>query len=146
MHEEEEARRRDRAQGEGSERENERAKWNREAAEDALARERWRAQRRAEIERERNKDREEDGVVRSKNGGIREVGREGFIRAVEREGWVLVLIYEPVRPNVPLITLTYVTAECILTDRASPDVPLSRHPSFHSPSPSPHSPTRHQTP
>ena len=103
VHEEEEARRRDRAaQGEASERETERAKWNREAAEDALARERWRAQRRAEIERERNKGREEDGVVRSKNGGIREVGREGFIRAVEREGWVLVLIYEPVRPTALL--------------------------------------------
>jgi hypothetical protein len=28
--------------------------------------------------------------------GLREVGKEGFVSAVEREGWVVVLIYEPV--------------------------------------------------
>jgi hypothetical protein len=28
--------------------------------------------------------------------GLREVGKEGFVSAVEREGWVCVLIYEPV--------------------------------------------------
>jgi hypothetical protein len=96
VHEEDAARRKNAERTEAGEKDGERAKWDREAAEDALARERWRAQRRAEIERERNKGREEDGVRRSKMGGIREVGREGFIRAVEREGWVLVLIYEPV--------------------------------------------------
>lgn len=28
--------------------------------------------------------------------GLREVGQEGFVAAVERDGWVCVLIYEPV--------------------------------------------------
>jgi hypothetical protein len=28
--------------------------------------------------------------------GLREVGKEGFVSAVEREGWVVVVIYEPV--------------------------------------------------
>jgi hypothetical protein len=28
--------------------------------------------------------------------GLREVGKEGFVSAVEKEGWVVVLIYEPV--------------------------------------------------
>ena len=31
-----------------------------------------------------------------KRGGLREIGSEGFLVAVERPGWVLVLIYEPV--------------------------------------------------
>lgn len=29
-------------------------------------------------------------------GGLKEVGKEGFVGAVERKGWVVVLIYEPV--------------------------------------------------
>jgi hypothetical protein len=33
--------------------------------------------------------------------GLREVGKEGFVGAVEREGWVVVLIYEPVRSFCP---------------------------------------------
>lgn len=46
---------------------------------------RWRSSRITEIDGER------------KRGGLREVGKEGFVSAVERPGWVVVLIYEPVR-------------------------------------------------
>lgn len=32
--------------------------------------------------------------------GLKEVGKQGFLNAVERSGWVLVLIYEPVCPTL----------------------------------------------
>ena len=48
---------------------------------------RWRERRMAEL-------RESEGPVKR---GLREVGKEGFVAAVERNGWVVVLIYEPVR-------------------------------------------------
>lgn len=44
----------------------------------------WREKRRMELELNRK--------------GLREVGKEGFVHAVEKSGWVLVLIYEPVCP------------------------------------------------
>lgn len=34
--------------------------------------------------------------------GLKEIGKEGFVGAVEKRGWVLVLIYEPVCPGVPV--------------------------------------------
>lgn len=74
-----------------------------ESEEDGLAREQWRAQRRAELERQRGgEDRYEDhpGARALMNGRgqgrLREVGMEGFLEAVERPGWAVILIYEPV--------------------------------------------------
>lgn len=64
-----------------------------ESKEDGEARERWRRARRHELEREKERERAQEGMQR---GGLREVGREGFLGAVERRGWVVVLIYEPV--------------------------------------------------
>lgn len=58
-----------------------------------------------EEEEARKKEKEGDGVEewRKKRmmemkgkGALREVGKEGYVTAVEREGWVVVLIYEPV--------------------------------------------------
>ncbi|KAL1410024.1 hypothetical protein Q8F55_004026 [Vanrija albida] len=56
-----------------------------ELAEAQDDRARWREQRLAEL-------RAGGGGER----GLREVGRESFVHAVERRGWVVVLIYEPV--------------------------------------------------
>jgi hypothetical protein len=64
-----------------------------ESKEDGEARERWRRARRHELELEKERERAQEGVQR---GGLREVGTEGFLGAVERRGWVVVLIYEPV--------------------------------------------------
>jgi hypothetical protein len=82
----------------------ERERLLKESEEDGLAREQWRAQRRVELERERRGDGkydEHDGVRGSRSargqGGLREVGMEGFLEAVERPGWAVILIYEPVR-------------------------------------------------
>jgi hypothetical protein len=66
---------------------------NKESKEDGEARERWRRARRHELEREKERERAQEGMQR---GGLREVGREGFLGAVERRGWVVVLIYESV--------------------------------------------------
>ena len=52
---------------------------------------RWRRERREELQSGKKRD---DSPRR---GGLKEVGQEGFIAAVERRGWVVVLIYEPVR-------------------------------------------------
>lgn len=77
-------------------RERERERY-RESEEDALAREKWRASRKAELIRgESMKESEADGG--SRRGGLREIGKEGFLNAVERPGWTVILIYEPVRP------------------------------------------------
>jgi hypothetical protein len=39
--------------------------------------------------------------------GLREVGREGFVGAVEKEGWVVVLIYEPVSEDSHYVYIWY---------------------------------------
>lgn len=57
---------------------------------DGDARDAWRTQRIMELELTRK--------------GLREVGKEGFVHAVEKAGWVLVLIYEPVRLQSTLLT------------------------------------------
>lgn len=59
-----------------------------------------------EVLREKEKEQDEgDGLEGWRKGrieemrarkGLKEVGKEGFVSAVEREGWVVVLIYEPV--------------------------------------------------
>ena len=54
---------------------------------DEAFKEAWRAARKDQIASERN-----GGMKR----GLREIGIEGFLNAVERPGWVVVLIYEPV--------------------------------------------------
>ena len=54
--------------------------------------ERRRRKRRGEMEAEKL----DDGGGWMKRGGLREIGKEGFVRAVERPGRVVVLIYEPV--------------------------------------------------
>ena len=59
--------------------------------EDEKYREQWRATRRAEME---GKSKSLDGGGKR---GLREIGQEGFLSAVERPGWVVILIYEPVR-------------------------------------------------
>lgn len=72
-----------------------REKTMQESKEDAEARERWRRARREELEREKERERANEGMGRV---GLREVGQDGFLGAVERRGWVVVLIYEPVSP------------------------------------------------
>lgn len=75
----------------------ERERLLRENEEDGLAREKWRASRKAELIRGENN--EEDGKEGgSRRGGLREIGKEGFVSAVERSGWTVILIYEPVCP------------------------------------------------
>jgi len=61
-----------------------------------------------EWRRKRLDELESDNV--RKKGGLREVGKEGFVNAVERDGWVVVLIYEPVCSftfTIPGILLTF---------------------------------------
>lgn len=71
---------------------------------EAEAKARWRRARREEMEQARRAAGSEsldvgaDGVHMGKRGGLREIGQEGFVTAVEQRGWVVVLIYEPVRP------------------------------------------------
>lgn len=60
--------------------------------------ERRRKSRREELEVEKAMSKGYGGSERGhKRGGLREIGSEGFLVAVERPGWVVVLIYEPVR-------------------------------------------------
>jgi hypothetical protein len=63
----------------GSTWEEEERMWEKEKGGDGV--EEWRRKRMAEMKGK---------------GGLREVGKEGFVAAVERKGWVVVLIYEPV--------------------------------------------------
>lgn len=81
----------------------ERERLLKESEEDGLAREQWRAQRRAELEAEKyggEKYQDYPGTRGIQNGrgqgGLREVGMEGYLEAVERPGWAVILIYEPV--------------------------------------------------
>jgi hypothetical protein len=82
-----------------------------ESEEEAQAKERRRADRRAELERD--KARTADDVMGTeahdvngwKRGGLREVGKGGFLHAVERPGWSVVLIYEPVSHRATAPTL-----------------------------------------
>ena len=67
-----------------------------ESEEDAIAREQRRVRRRAEIEKEQDGGSVNDVHREYRRGGLREVGKEGFLSAVERPGWTVVLIYEPV--------------------------------------------------
>ncbi|KAK8850536.1 hypothetical protein IAR55_004454 [Kwoniella newhampshirensis] len=69
--------------------------------------EQWRRRRRLELQLGSTstssrdiQDEEERAELRgAKRGGLKEVGREGFVDAVERSGWVVVLIYEPGIPR-----------------------------------------------
>jgi hypothetical protein len=77
--------------------ERDREAWERERErEEEENRLKWRRQRREELERERGGG-ERAGEAALKRGGLREVGKEGVLMAVERPGWVVILIYEPVR-------------------------------------------------
>ena len=77
-----------------------------ESEEDALAREQWRARRRAEIERGEKGSGEEE-YRGHRRGGLREVGKEGFLSAVEKRGWTVVLIYESVGIVIDLYARGY---------------------------------------
>lgn len=90
--EEEDAMRRAEANGAGMQEEE-----REQDREERSAREAWRAQRRDELA-----GRGQAGDGRGGGKGLREVGEEGFVSAVERTGWVVVLIYEPVCPPSPL--------------------------------------------
>ena len=64
---------------------------------------RWRAFRRRELQKEHEHGRgvgidtgSMEGGLDLKRGGLREVGKDGFLSAVEASPWVVVLIYEPV--------------------------------------------------
>ena len=84
----------------------ERERLMRESGEDEGEVARWRRKRREEIHRETMNGHGDRSV---KRGGLREVGKEGFVGAVERPGWVVVLIHEPVcgyRPAVAPSRLT----------------------------------------
>nr|XP_031862540.1 uncharacterized protein CI109_002037 [Kwoniella shandongensis]KAA5529612.1 hypothetical protein CI109_002037 [Kwoniella shandongensis] len=76
-----------------------------QAQEEERGVEEWRRKRRLELQGRGEKDEddreEEDGEEArgAKRGGLREVGKEGFVSAVERTGWVVVLIYEPGIPR-----------------------------------------------
>jgi hypothetical protein len=59
------------------------------------ARQRWLRRRQAGIESQQDTD-DEDIERQRRKTRMREVGEEGFLDAVEREGWVLVMLYEPV--------------------------------------------------
>jgi hypothetical protein len=94
IHEEEAARAADKARSEGGD----------EGEGDNEVR-KWRKARKEELRRTREGTGDADGgsaghaalvegVV--KRGGLRAVGKEGFVSAVERPGWVVILIYEPV--------------------------------------------------
>lgn len=94
--------------------------------EEVEARARWRRTRIEELKRDKEV---ENGDGRGlKRGGLRELGKEGFVVAVERPGWVVILIYEPVR----LRPLCCNPAD---GDRTSRDVKTSSHPSSTFPSP-----------
>ncbi len=45
------------------------------------------------------------GLGPGERGGLKEVGKEGFVLAVERRGWVIVLVYEPVSVFHPSILI-----------------------------------------
>lgn len=72
--------------------------------------ERVRREREAKIGRGDDADEEEDEddvlawrekrLAQLRSGGVREVSGEGFLKAVEREGWVLVVLHEPVSKGV----------------------------------------------
>lgn len=94
IHEEEAARAADKARSEGG---------DEEEGDNEVRK--WRKARKEELRRNREGTGDADGgsaghaalvegVV--KRGGLREVGKEGFVSAVERPGWVVILIYEPV--------------------------------------------------
>lgn len=68
-----------------------------ELEDDAFAREQWRASRRAELEKPKEVEVGREDYRGYRRGGLREVGKEGFLNAVEKRGWTVVLIYEPVR-------------------------------------------------
>ncbi len=56
----------------------------------------WLRKRQAELENHHDLDDEYDKRD-MKRTRMREVGEEGFLNAVERKGWVLIMLYEPVR-------------------------------------------------
>lgn len=94
--------------------ERDREAWERERErEEEENRLKWRRQRREELERERGGG-ERDGEAGLKRGGLREVGKEGFLMAVERPGWVVILIYEPVRA-VPTDCRAITGTECCVS-------------------------------
>lgn len=62
------------------------------------ARQRWLRRRQAGIESQQETD-DEDIERQRRKTRMREVGEEGFLDAVEREGWVLVMLYEPDVPR-----------------------------------------------
>jgi len=103
---------------------------------------RWRRARREELERENTIGDGRRGGGSVKRGGLRQIGREGFVVAAERPGWVVVLIYEPVRrplsstkfslmragrspmprpPKIPPATLLHTPS---LLDHSNPTIPL----------------------
>lgn len=55
-----------------------------------------------------------------KRKGLREVGKEGFLNAVERPGWVVVLIYEPVSRLFPFHAYLSFIVTLILTGLIDP--------------------------
>jgi hypothetical protein len=116
----------------------------REAREEEDARVRWRRNRREELELERREQNEGGNGVVTKRGGLREVGQGGFVLAVERVGWVVVLIYEPVRL---VITIYDIVVRMADGKRTSPGVKLSSQTCSTSPSTSlPPTPSHAQLP
>ena len=73
---------------------------------DEKVREKWRRKRMEELKSGMGSgEGEGDGGIEGggvNRGGLREVGKEGFLKALERPGWVVVLIYEPVSPSSPI--------------------------------------------
>ncbi|WRT70714.1 uncharacterized protein IL334_007712 [Kwoniella shivajii] len=61
-----------------------------------------------------------------KRGGLKEVGKEGFIDAVERNGWVVVLIYEPDIPRCTSLLASLLHLSLNLPSHLSTPISLYR--------------------
>ncbi|ORX41006.1 hypothetical protein BD324DRAFT_647906 [Kockovaella imperatae] len=80
---------------------------------DEKFKEQWKALRRDQLKMDRNGS----GVAKR---GLREIGQEGFIHAVERPGWVIILIYEPGIPRCSALL-----ASMLQLSLAEPPLPVT---------------------
>ncbi|KAK4685674.1 hypothetical protein P7C73_g4471, partial [Tremellales sp. Uapishka_1] len=105
---------------ENAERAREKLAEEEESKEDAEARAKWRRARREELEKQKSQEPSRTG----KRGGLKEVGGEGFVLAVERPGWVVVLVYEPYIPRCQDILASVLHLSLNLPPASSLPTPL----------------------
>ncbi|WWC92322.1 uncharacterized protein L201_007276 [Kwoniella dendrophila CBS 6074] len=67
----------------------------------------------------------EDRRQSIKRGGLREIGKENFIEAVERPGWVVVLIYEPDIPRCTSLIASLLHLSLNLPSSSNLPIPIT---------------------